>query len=107
MGHHQMRRGLAHGLRGTPEYKAWENMRARCYYKKDKKYPYYGKRGIRVCDQWRTSFLQFLNDMHFKPSTYHSLDRINNAGNYEPLNCRWATKRQQINNRSKKYNVSH
>ncbi len=96
-------RGWAHGLRYTSEYKTWVNIRQRCYNPNDKKYAYYGGRGITVCERWRQSFLNFLNDMRFKPTPKHSIDRIDNRGNYCPKNCRWAAEEQQIKNRSKNY----
>ena len=81
------------------EYKCWHNMIARCTDEEHKLYRYYGARGIRVCDRWLNSFPAFLTDMGPKPSPDLSLDRINNDGNYEPSNCRWATKSQQVMNR--------
>lgn len=82
----------------TPEYGAWKGMRNRCYRRGDRGYKNYGGRGIVVCDKWLHSFESFFEDMGFKPTKQHSLDRINNDGNYEPGNCRWATKIQQCNN---------
>ena len=85
----------------------------RCYSKNHNSYDYYGGRGITVCDRWLESFENFYEDMGEKPSKKHSLDRINNDGNYEPDNCRWATQSTQvINSRRKKgksgykYNIS-
>lgn len=90
----------------TPEYTAWQNMIRRCYDTKGKDYPYYGGRGILVCDRWRCNFSNFLEDMGLKPSPKHSIDRRRNGKNYEPGNCSWATKRQQsINMRSNKYGI--
>jgi hypothetical protein len=70
-------------------------MKARCYYPKAISYYLYGARGITVCPRWLESFENFLADMGECPSPKHSLDRINNDGNYEPSNCRWATMTEQ------------
>lgn len=82
----------------TPEYQTWVRMKQRCYNPKCKGYKNYGGRGIIVCDRWLHSFPNFLEDTGERPEGM-SLDRINNNGNYEPSNCRWATSKQQSNNR--------
>lgn len=92
--HNASRRG-----RWTQEFRAWRQMRSRCYDSNMNGYENYGGRGISVCDRWIDSFENFLADMGRKPSPKHSLDRINNDGNYEPSNCRWASKLEQDNNR--------
>ena len=74
-------------------------MRSRCYNPKSAGYKNYGGRGIAVCDQWRDDFKTFLSDVGYKPSSSHSLDRINNDGNYEPSNCKWPTPQEQVRNR--------
>jgi hypothetical protein len=88
-----------HGMEQTPEYRSWLHMKGRCLNPTDDDFPKYGGRGIRVCDRWQRSFVDFLEDMGQRPSTRHSLDRINNDGHYEPGNCRWATKHQQNRNK--------
>ena len=85
----------------TPEYFAWEDMIKRCENPKTHNFYLYGGRGIRVCEEWRNSFVAFLAYIGFKSNSKLTLDRINNDGNYEPGNVRWATRSQQnINRRS-------
>jgi hypothetical protein len=88
-----------HGMRHTPEYEAWCNMRGRCFDPKNSAYKRYGGRGIMVCKRW-LKFENFIADMGLRPSPKHSLDREDNDGNYTPKNCRWATKKQQNDNTS-------
>lgn len=90
-----------HGMKGEPEYLTWKRMKYRCYNPKSKAYECYGGRGIIVCDKWKNDFLAFFNDIGKKPSPEYSIDRINVDGNYEPGNVRWATSKQQANNRRK------
>lgn len=85
-------------MEGTPTYDVWAHMLDRCRNRRSKMYSRYGARGISVCDRWQ-SFENFLSDMGQKPDGL-SLDRIDNNGNYEPGNCRWATDRMQNRNRS-------
>lgn len=82
----------------TKEYGIWSNMIQRCGNVRHHSYKYYGGRGISVCERWLV-YENFLSDMGRKPPR-HSLDRIDNAGNYEPANCRWATQSEQIRNSS-------
>lgn len=85
--------------RATPEWRLWHAIRNRCQNTNNRDFALYGGRGITVCDRWNDSFENFLADVGFKPAPNLSLDRINNNGNYEPGNVRWATVKQQINNR--------
>ena len=74
--------GYSHGRYGTPIYKIWGGMLSRCNNPKVKIYKYYGGRGIKVCDRWKHSFVNFIYDMGKKPSKTHSIDRINNNGDW-------------------------
>lgn len=87
-----------HGMTNTSLFSTWSAMLQRCYYPKHVGYKNYGERGISVCDRWKNSFEAFANDMGQKPGPDFTLDRINNDGNYEPGNCRWATKLEQAQN---------
>lgn len=89
---------VVHGHARHPLYPTWRAMRSRCQDPRNKEWANYGGRGISVCDRW-AEIKNFLSDMGPKPTPDHSLDRIDNDGNYEPSNCRWATAKEQRANR--------
>ena len=94
-----------HGLHGSPEWKSWMNMRARCLNPKAINYERYGGRGITICERWK-SFESFYADMGPKPSPRHTLERKDNMRGYEPGNCIWDTPENQVNNRRSNINIT-
>jgi len=97
------RRNATHGMSNSPTYLCWYSMRQRCNNMHHQAYSEYGGRGITVCERWQNCFENFLEDMGKRPSPRHSIDRVDNDGNYEPGNCRWATVTEQ--GRNKRNNV--
>lgn len=93
-----------HTIDKLPTYRSWYAMKRRCTDIFYSRYSDYGGRGIKVCDRWLESFINFLEDMGERPINT-TIDRIDNNGNYEPLNCRWATSKQQSLNKRNTKNV--
>ena len=92
-----MKKKHGHTNPRTPTYNSWRKMMERCYNPNQYNYPQYGALGVRTCKSWKI-FANFLSDMGVRPKN-RTLDRINPSGNYKPSNCRWATNKQQANNR--------
>lgn len=101
---HNTRKGAqgfqrTHGMRDAPEYRIWNHMKLRCHSPTNRGYYKYGAKGVTVCQRWRDSFEAFYADVGPRPSPWHSIDRIDPTGNYEPGNVRWALPVTQANNK--------
>jgi hypothetical protein len=86
-----------HGRSNSPEYRIWADIKKRCLNPKNWAWKYYGGRGITIHPTWMT-FEGFLEDMGERPSERHTIDRVNNDGNYDVTNCKWATRKTQARN---------
>jgi len=90
----------------TPTWRTWRNIKKRCFTTSYEYYKHYGGRGITVCERWVNSFAAFYEDVGERPGQEYSLERIDNDGNYEPGNCRWATQKEQSRNRQTSFMVT-
>jgi len=96
-----------HGMTRTTTYTIWRQVKSRCLNSNNPSYSDYGGRGISICKRWEDSFEAFLLDMGERPSDRHSIDRIDNSGDYEPGNCKWSTFAEQNRNYRRNIIIEH
>lgn len=96
-----------HGGSRLPEYQVWLGMKARCQNPAHNAYENYGGRGIFVCDRWSSDFAAFYCDMGSRPSSHHTIERVNNDEGYSPSNCIWATRKEQNKNQRPRKAKTH
>jgi len=101
-------KNIKHGKTNSRLYECWQHMKRRCYNKKMSNYKYYGRRGIKVCKEWRSNF-EIFYDWAMKNGYKENLeiDRIDVNGNYEPNNCKWSTRKEQCNNKRNNYYIEY
>lgn len=104
---YNLKHGMSKRSCKTKEYTAWCHMKSRCYNIKAKQFKYWWGRWIKVCDRWLHSFENFYTDMWARPTSWHSLDRIDTNGNYEPWNCKWSTNKEQTSNKRNNRNITY
>jgi|ERR1043165_8056913 hypothetical protein len=102
----RLKKTKTHGKSSSVEYKTWQRIIQRCHNQKDKSYPRYGGRGIKVCDRWRESFKAFLSDMGLRPPDKPTIERIKNDQGYSPDNCKWASYAEQNRNHRRNHHIT-